>query len=65
MLEQEKYLLANVAAVQVQVDHVQSHEVLGSLADHLGSVRILTNELGGVTERTTWGPWGESLEGGS
>jgi len=32
--------------------------------DHLGSVRVLTDELGGVTERTNWGPWGERLEGG-
>ena len=32
--------------------------------DHLGSIRVLTDEDGGVTERTTWGPWGERLEGG-
>jgi len=64
MLEQEDYLLANVAAGTVQADHVQSREVLGSLADHLGSIRVLTDEDGGVTERTSWGPWGERLEGG-
>ena len=32
--------------------------------DHLGSIRVLTDEDGGVTERTTWGPWGARLEGG-
>ena len=32
--------------------------------DHLGSIRVLTDEDGGVTERTTWGPWGERFEGG-
>jgi len=32
--------------------------------DHLGSIRLLTDEAGGVTERTTWGPWGARLEGG-
>ena len=35
-----------------------------ALADHLGSIRLLTDENGGVTERTTWGPWGTRLEGG-
>jgi len=25
---------------------------------------VLTDEDGGVTERTTWGPWGERIEGG-
>jgi len=32
--------------------------------DHLGSIRLLTDEKGSVTERTTWGAWGERLEGG-
>jgi len=32
--------------------------------DHLGSIRLLTDEKGSVTERMTWGPWGERLEGG-
>jgi len=32
--------------------------------DHLGSIRVLTDEDGGVTERTSWGPWGERFEGG-
>lgn len=34
------------------------------LADHLGSIRLLTDDKGKVTERTTWGPWGELLDGG-
>jgi len=37
---------------------------LNAPQDHLGSVRVLTDEDGGVTERTSWGPWGERLEGG-
>ena len=65
MLEQEAFLLQSVSVGQVQADCVQSRKVLGALADHLGSIRVLTDEDGGVTERTSWGPWGERFEGGS
>lgn len=43
---------------------VHLNDLRYSMADQIGSTRLLTNPQGGVIENTTWGPWGEPLRGG-